>query len=61
MTAPKVKVGLSIFMTESNEIGFQTTSENKVTLLGMLEFVKHSIMNDTLKKKEESVIQPISI
>ena len=61
MIAPKIKVGLTIFLTESGEIGFQTTSENKITLLGMIEMAKHAILADKFQKKEEPLIQPVSL
>lgn len=36
MIAPKIKVGITVFLTEDDQIGIQTTSKNKVTILGLL-------------------------
>lgn len=61
MIAPKVKVGISIFLTEDGNVGFQMTSKNKITLLGMIEIAKSAILSDTSFKQEESLIQPVGI
>jgi hypothetical protein len=57
MIAPKVKIGLSVFMDEAGQVGFTSTSQNQITNLGMLELAKAIVLGSVkAEKKEESRI-----
>lgn len=59
MIRPKVKLGVSVFMNEDGSYGIQTTSQNVLTVLGLL-MIGIKIIQDrlTVKKEESSIVVP---
>jgi hypothetical protein len=46
-----VKVGISVYIDESGNVGFTSTSKNQITILGLLECAK-AIVLGSVKAKE---------
>ena len=56
----KAKIGVKIYLLEDGNIAYESTSNNLISIVGLLETAKKLIMDEGNQKEESRIVKPES-